>query len=232
MIREKIRFHKLGHLFRTALIMGAMGTLPVLTGWIIAGWTGAKFALALAAISFILSPRLSFHFHLTSKGARRLGPGQAPRLFEITRRLSERAGLARVPDLYILPGNVMNAFAVGEGNRAAVGLTHGLLRRLDTREIAGIIGHEITHIKNNDTGIMGLAGLVNRLTGYLSLLGQFLMILFVPTVLLDRTRVSLAAIFIWCERLPSASCPGIRGDMGRTPYKKSVFRGSGTLLPL
>lgn len=195
MIRERIKGYKLTHLLQTALLLGSMGLVFMLTGWIVAGVQGVKFALVLGALSFFLSPKLSFHFYLRSQGARRLAPGQAPRLFEITRRLSERAGLSHVPDLYHVPSRVMNAFAVGGRQRSAIGLTDALLRALDFREIAGILGHEITHIKNNDTGIMGLAGLVNRLTGYLSILGQFLLILFVPALLLGRIHIPLATIF-------------------------------------
>jgi heat shock protein HtpX len=194
MIREKITGYKLTHLMQTALLLGAMSLVFMLTGWIIAGTQGMKFALVLGAASLFLSPKLSFRLYLGSQGARRLLPSQAPRLFRITRSLAQRAGLSRAPDLYLVPDRAMNAFALGSRDRSAVALTRSLLANMDTREIAGILGHEITHIKNNDTGIMGLAGLVNRLTGYLSLLGQLLFILFLPATLLGRAHVSLVAL--------------------------------------
>jgi heat shock protein HtpX len=194
MIRHKIRQYKLAHLLQTLLLLGSMGLVLVLTGGMIAGWDGMILALLLGVVAFLLSPQFSFHFYLRSQGARRLRPDQAPRLFEITRRLAARAGLSHMPDLYHVPGGVMNAFAVKDRERSAIGLTDGLLRRLDIREIAGILGHEITHIKNNDTGIMGLAALVNRLTGTLSLLGQVVLVFLIPVMLLGRAHMPLAPL--------------------------------------
>ena len=108
-------------------------------------------------------------------GATRLGPGQAPSLSAALLELSQRAGLSEVPDLYYLPSSMVNAFTVGRRREAAIAVTDGLLRTLDIRELTGVVAHEVSHIRNNDIWVMGVADLFSRLTSLLSLFGQFLL---------------------------------------------------------
>ncbi len=66
-------------------------------------------------------------------------------------RLSDRAGIP-MPRLYVVPGEQPNAFATGrDPAHAAVAVTAGLLRLLDTEEVEGVLAHEIAHIKHRDT---------------------------------------------------------------------------------
>jgi heat shock protein HtpX len=66
---------------------------------------------------------------------------------------------------------MMNAFAVGNENDSAVAVTDGLLRAMNMRQIAGILAHEVAHIKSGDLKVMGLADVLNRITSILSNLG-------------------------------------------------------------
>ena len=95
-------------------------------------------------------------------------------------RLAGRAGLRRRPRLYYVPSRLLNAFAVGRPDDAVIALTDGLLRSMRLRELAGILAHETSHIRNNDLWLMGLADLVGRLTRLMTMLGLFLLILAVP----------------------------------------------------
>ncbi len=73
------------------------------------------------------------------------------RLKRMTENLAESAGMKRVPDLYITPSNVPNAFASGTSEKNAfICVTQGLLNMLDEREMSGVIGHEISHIVHRD----------------------------------------------------------------------------------
>ena len=84
-------------------------------------------------------------------------------------RLAARAGLRHRPRLYYIPSRMLNAFAVGERDDAVIALTDGMLRTLSLRELAGVLGHELSHIRNNDLWLMGLADLVGRLTRLMTL---------------------------------------------------------------
>jgi Zn-dependent protease with chaperone function len=75
---------------------------------------------------------------------------------------------------------MLNAFAVGRPDDAVIALTDGLLRNLTLRELAGVLAHETSHIRNHDLWLMGLADLDSRLTRLMTLVGLLLMILALP----------------------------------------------------
>lgn len=173
-----------------------MAGLLGMLGWMIAGATGIKAAMVFGIISFLLRPQLPSRLIMKTCRAKRLSPNALPNLYRITQILSKRAGLDRMPDLYYLPSRALNAFAVGTRDDAAIGITDGLFKILSANEMAGIIGHEITHIQNNDMQVMGLANFFNRLTGYGSLLGQILFVLFLPVMLISDMNVPVLPLLL------------------------------------
>lgn len=95
--------------------------------------------------------------------ARRLHPADAPELFAVVYDVCRRAGLRRMPQVYLLPGeHAMNAFALGSPDDPVITLTRGLLDGMTRSEVAAIIAHEIAHICNGDASIMALAGGLHR----------------------------------------------------------------------
>lgn len=100
------------------------------------------------------------------------------------------------PQLYYLPDKRMNAFTIGNGDRALVGVSDGLLRGLDRDEVAGVLAHEMAHIRNNDTRVMGFAALISQLIQSMSLVGQLLMIVNLPLILAGHPIVSLGGILL------------------------------------
>jgi heat shock protein HtpX len=89
--------------------------------------------------------------------AQPLAEDEAPELFEITRKLSAKAGIP-VPRLYMLPSASANAFATGRGPRhAAIAVTHGIVGLLNEEELSGVLGHELSHIRNRDILISSIA---------------------------------------------------------------------------
>jgi len=93
---------------------------------------------------------------------------EAPELYGIVRRLSQRAGLP-MPRVYTIPEEAPNAFATGrDPNHGAVAVTHGLVRLLDRNELAGVIAHELAHIKNRDTLVMTVAATLAGAIGMLA----------------------------------------------------------------
>ncbi len=91
---------------------------------------------------------------------------------------------------------MLNAFAVGTRKHAAIAVTDGLVRQLDMRELVGVVAHEISHVRNNDLWVMGLADMFSRTTSILSLIGQFLLFLNLPLILLSQVTVNWFAIFL------------------------------------
>jgi heat shock protein HtpX len=129
-------------------------------------------------------------------GASRIGADQAPVLWKAVSRLAERAELPARPELYYVPSRMLNAFAVGTRERSAIAVTDGLLRQLDLRELVGVLAHEISHVRNNDLWVMGLADMFSRATSTLSLVGQFLLLLNLPLVMFSAVSINWLAILL------------------------------------
>ena len=124
-------------------------------------------ALAGATSAINLPPRDV----LRAFGARPLLPGEAPDLYAMLSGICARAGLHRVPELYLLPALDMNAFALGAPDNACISATQGLLRGLSRAEIGGILAHEVAHIVNRDTGAMNWAAAIQHKIAGLALHG-------------------------------------------------------------
>ena len=88
----------------------------------------------------------------------------------------------------------LNAFATGTPKKAVIGVTEGLLRRLTLNELAGVLAHEISHIRNNDLAVMSLADVMTRFTQMLSYLALFLALFNLPAFLLGDAEISLLGL--------------------------------------
>ncbi len=174
------RRHKLGNLLQSVLLLGGMAGLLTVCGWLLFGPDGVLGIALGAALALIFGPRISPHMVLRLYAARELAPDQLPAVFDVVAQLAERAGLERMPHLYYIRSPLLNAFTVGDRHDAAIALTDGVLRRLDLRELAGVLAHEISHIRNRDLWLMSLADLTGRLTRIMTLLGLGLLIVGLP----------------------------------------------------
>lgn len=148
----------------TGLIMGALA-------YTMFGWIGLIGAGIFGAFGIASLGRVSPKMVLGLYKARPLAEHEAPELHSIMRELSKRANLPSVPTLHYVPTKMMNAFAVGRIDDSAVAVTDGLLRAMNMRQIAGILAHEVSHIKSGDLKVMGLADVLNRITSILSNIG-------------------------------------------------------------
>jgi heat shock protein HtpX len=98
---------------------------------------------------------------LALSGARKIGPNDHPRLYNIVEEMQIAAGLKKMPDVYIIDDQALNAFAVGrDQDKAAVAVTSGLLSRLNRDELQGVIAHEMAHIKNRDVLLMAFTSVM------------------------------------------------------------------------
>jgi len=136
---------------KVGVLLVALTALFIFVGDAVGGRGGAMIAFALALVMNLVSYWFSDKIVLGMYGARALSPTDAPDLYRLVERLSERAGIP-VPRLYVVPGEQPNAFATGrDPAHAAVAVTAGLLHLLDTEEVEGVLAHEIAHIKHRDT---------------------------------------------------------------------------------
>jgi heat shock protein HtpX len=109
---------------------------------------------------------------LSMYGATEVDARSAPGLYGTVEQLADRAGLP-MPKVYIIDTDQPNAFATGRNpENAAVAATSGLLRILSTEEVAGVMAHELAHVKNRDTLIMTITATV---AGAISMLATFAM---------------------------------------------------------
>jgi len=174
------RLHRARNLLQSALLILGMAAIAAACAWTLWGRTGIVWAFALVAVLLALSPSLPPGLVLSLYRARPIARAEFPDGYAIVDELARRAGLPAPPTLHYIASSTLNAFAVGARARAAIALSDGILRALTRREIAGVLAHEISHIRANDLWIMNLADTMSRLTGWLSYFGMILLILSLP----------------------------------------------------
>jgi heat shock protein HtpX len=181
--------HKLRNTMHTILLMGVLGGLMGFIGYLFAGVDGLIWTAAMSVVLIWFSPRIAPQLILRLYNARPLSRETAPALYEIVTVLAKRANLPSVPKLYYIPTMVMNAFSVGHREDAAIGVTDGLLKTLNYRELTGVLAHEISHIRNNDMRVMAIADVMSRLTGSIAMVGQLLLFVNLPLLLTGSVMV-------------------------------------------
>lgn len=174
------RRHKIRNLVHSILLLGGIIVLLALCGWVLFGPDGLIGMALGAALALAFSPQISPQLVLRMYRARQIGPRDLPEVLHVLAVLAERAGLGRVPRLYYVPSTMLNAFAVGGRDDAVIAVTDGMLRALSLREFAGVLAHEISHIRNRDLWLMGIADLAGRLTRLMALFGVALVIVSLP----------------------------------------------------
>ncbi|HAY61513.1 MAG TPA: zinc metalloprotease HtpX [Acidaminococcaceae bacterium] len=155
---------------KTAFLMTLLTVLLVLVGDYIGGGQGMVFMLVLSVAMNFFTYWYSDKMVLAQYRARAVDESSAPALYGIVKRLAARAGLP-VPKVYIIDDPVPNAFATGRNpEHAAVAVTTGLMNYLSPKEIEGVLGHEMTHVRNHDILIGSvaatMAGLITTITRF------------------------------------------------------------------
>lgn len=179
-----------------AALVGGMLALAGVLAHLLVGPLWMPWLVALMAIGLITAPRLSPAWLMRLSGGIPLRSDQAPELYALVEALSRRAGLPRVPVLYWLPRGLLNAFAIGSRDDAAIAVTEGLLRALTPRELVGVLAHEISHVRSGDMHVMLLAELVGRITGSFATVGVVLAVMNVPLEMGGAGGISWWAILL------------------------------------
>lgn len=155
---------------RTGVLIAAMTALFLGIGYLIGGMGGAAIAFVIAlgmnAFAYWNSDKMVLRMY----GAREVDEAAAPEYVRIVRRLAANANLP-MPRTFIIETDQPNAFATGRNpENAAVAATTGLIRMLSPEELAGVMAHELAHIKNRDTLIMTVTATI---AGAISMLANF-----------------------------------------------------------
>ena len=158
--------------FRTTLLMAALTALFMLIGGLIGGATGALIALLVAGGMNLFAYWNSDKMLLRMHNAQPVDPRSEPELYDMVSQLAQNAGIP-MPKLYIVEEDQPNAFATGRNpENGAVAVTTGLLRLLSHQEVAGVVAHELGHIRNRDTLVMTITATI---AGAVSMLANFAM---------------------------------------------------------
>ncbi len=158
---------------RTFMLMAAMTALFLGVGYLLGGTGGMLFALIFAVATNGFAYWNSDKMVLRMYGARRVDAASAPGLHRMVETLAENAGLP-MPAVYIVDSDQPNAFATGRNpDNAAVAVTRGLMSRLTDEEVAGVVAHELAHIKNRDTLTMTVTATIAGAISMLATFGMF-----------------------------------------------------------
>ena len=159
--------------FKTFLFMFALMLLFIWVGGAIGGRSGMTIALVLALLMNLGTYWFSDKIVLAMYRAREVTEAEAPGLYSIVRGLSQKAGLP-MPRVYIIDADQPNAFATGRNPKhAAVAVTTGIMRILTDEELAGVIAHELAHIKHRDILISTIAATIAGAISYLAHMAQW-----------------------------------------------------------
>ena len=155
---------------KTALLLAGMTALFMGVGYLIGGESGMAIAfvvaLAMNAFAYWNADKIVLRMY----NAQEVDARSAPDLYGIVEQLADRAGIP-MPRVYVIDSDQPNAFATGrDPAHAAVAVNTGLIRILTHEEAAGVLAHELAHIKNRDTLIMTITATI---AGAISMLAHF-----------------------------------------------------------
>jgi len=155
---------------RTAMLLAALTAIFMGVGYLVGGSGGVVIAFLIAAGMNLFSYWNADKMVLSMHHAREVDASAAPQFYGIVHELAERADLP-MPRVYVMDNPQPNAFATGRNpQNAAVAATTGLLATLTREEVAGVIAHELAHIKHRDTLTMTITATI---AGAISMLASF-----------------------------------------------------------
>jgi len=158
------------NLVRTGLLLAALTALFLFVGFLIGGEAGMLVALLFATATNLFAYWNSDKVLLSLYGARQVDETTAPDLVHTVRQIAGQAGLP-MPKVYIVQNDQPNAFATGRNpEHAAVCVTSGLLARVNGEELAGVLAHELSHVRNRDTLTMTITATI---AGAVAMLANF-----------------------------------------------------------
>lgn len=156
---------------KTAALLGVLSALFLYLGQLLGGQDGLVIAFVMAAVMNLGSYWFSDKLVLRMYRAKEVGPGHP--LHQLTAELVQRAQLP-MPKVYVIPDDSPNAFATGRNpQHAAVAATEGIMRILSRDELAGVMAHELAHVKHRDILISSVAATIAAAIMMVARMAQF-----------------------------------------------------------
>lgn len=193
---DQQRAHQAVNLAQTWSLILGIGLLMAVCAFLLWSWPGVAVAAVMVTGFVAMAPRIPPEAVMGLYRARPLDQDSGTQIYRILWALSERAALPRPPQLYVIPSTTLNAFAVGQPEHAAIGITEGLLRKLSLRELAGVLAHEISHVRNNDLQTMALADVMTRATQFMSWAAIGMLAAYLPAIISGEARVPWLAMLL------------------------------------
>ena len=190
------RLGRARNIIQSVLVMAAMVALLAAVGGLFGGPMWMIVLLVIGLPFLALGPSVGSRVLMRMQGAVPLSAQAAPRIADLLVRLARGARLPAVPQLYLVPSPAITAYTTGTRDSAAIAVTDGLLRALTFRELAGVLAHEVSHVQRNDVWMIGLTNVLGRATHFMSVLGQFLLFLNLPLMLMGRFTMPWSAILL------------------------------------
>ncbi len=172
--------HAVRNLFHSVVLMACMFLVCGMVGWVFWGVDGLVYFSTLTAVGLLVSLRVSPRLIFKMYGAVPIREQEAPHLLLMMKKLARRAGLPERPQLYYIPSQTPNAFAVGSRRTGAIAITKGLLTGFTPRELQGVLAHEMGHLRRNDGLVMSLAVSAGQLVGIMSWIGKVMVLIHLP----------------------------------------------------
>ena len=158
---------------KTVFLLTLLTVILVGAGELLGGTGGAAAALVFAALLNLGAYWFSDKIVLAQYGAHEIAPGEAPRVERIVDGLVARAGLPR-PRIFVIPERQPNAFATGRNpQHAAVAVTEGLLDLMNDDELAGVLAHELSHVRHRDILIGSIAATIAGAVSFLATMARW-----------------------------------------------------------
>jgi heat shock protein HtpX len=161
---------------KTFVLLVSLTLILIWAGGALAGKQGMTIALIFALGMNFFAYWFSDKIVLKMYRAKEVTEAKAPELYQIVRRLAQKAELP-IPKVYIIEQDQPNAFATGRNPaHAAVAVTTGIMRILTREELEGVIGHELAHVKHRDILISTIAATIAGAISYLAYMAQWALI--------------------------------------------------------
>jgi heat shock protein HtpX len=189
MTSKQIPAKKQLYFAQTWLIALVMVGVVALLGYTIFGWIGLAVAGGIV-LAVVLGSRQRRDLQALPVQLEELSRNDAPAVYRIVEDLTQKAGLASTPSIYLLPMRMMNAATMGSRADPKLIVTPSLLERLDERELRCVLAHEMSHVRHNDLLFFKALGTVSVITIVISRAALFMLILYFPLLLASGTGFS------------------------------------------
>ena len=160
------------NLIKTTFLLALLTGILVAVGGLVGGVSGMIIFLVIAGVMNFFAYWFSDKMALRMAGAHEVSEQQDPQLFRMVREVAQLSGMP-MPKVYVIETEAPNAFATGRNpSHAVVAVTTGIRRLLDDRELRGVLGHEMGHVKNRD---ILTSSIVATIAGAIQMIAQVLM---------------------------------------------------------